>query len=80
MFSDFQYGFNSSRSTSDLLIELLAFLIGLRLLKLQLLIYPRLMKGFVMLVFFTNVSLMEFQVRYLALFHLFLIIDGFRLF
>ena len=33
-----------------------------------------------MLVFFTNVSLMEFQVRYLALFHLFSVIDGFEWF
>ena len=30
-----------------------------------------------MLVFFTNLSLMEFQVRYLALFLLFSVIDGF---
>ena len=33
-----------------------------------------------MLVFFTNLSLMEFQVRYLALFVLFLVIDGFESF
>ena len=33
-----------------------------------------------MLVFFTNVSLMEFQVRYLTLFLLFSVIDGFELF
>ena len=33
-----------------------------------------------MLVFFTNVSLMEFQVRYLALFFLFSVIDGFEWF
>ena len=33
-----------------------------------------------MLVFFTNVSLMEFQVRYLALFHLFSVIDSFEWF
>ena len=31
-------------------------------------IYPRLLIGFAMLVFFTNLSLVEFQVRYLALF------------
>ena len=31
-----------------------------------------------MLVFFTNLSLMEFQVRYLTLFLLFLVIDGFE--
>ena len=33
-----------------------------------------------MLVFFTNLSLMEFQVRYLPLFLLFSVIDGFELF
>ena len=33
-----------------------------------------------MLVFFTNLSLMEFQVRYLALFPLFPVIDGFKWF
>ena len=33
-----------------------------------------------MLVFFTDLSLMEFQVRYLALFLLFSVIDGFEWF
>ena len=33
-----------------------------------------------MLTFFTNMSLMEFQVRYLALFDLFSVIDGHRWF
>ena len=33
-----------------------------------------------MLVFFTNLSLIEFQVRYLALFLLFSVIDGFEWF
>ena len=33
-----------------------------------------------MLVYFTNLSLMEFQVRCLALFFLFSVIDGFKLF
>ena len=33
-----------------------------------------------MLLFFTNLSLMEFQVRYLALFLLFLVIDNFEWF
>ena len=36
--------------------------------------------GFGMLDFFTNLSLMEFQVRCLALFHLFSVIGGFRWF
>ena len=53
--------------------ELLGLLRGLGLLKLWHLIYPRLFTEFGMLVFFTNVSLMEFQVRYLALFLLFLV-------
>ena len=59
LFSDFQYGFRSSRSVADLL---------------------RLLTEFGMLVFLTNLSLMEFQVRYLALFLLFLVIGGFGLF
>ena len=33
-----------------------------------------------MLVFFTNISLMEFQVKYLAVFLLFSVIDGFEWF
>ena len=33
-----------------------------------------------MLVFFTNLSLIEFQVRYLALFLLFSVVDGFEWF
>ena len=63
------------------LIELLEHLTGLGLLELLHLIYPRLLTGFGMLVF-TNSSqgLMEFQVRYLALFLLFSAIDGFELF
>ena len=44
------------------LIELLGLLTGLGLLELWHLIYPRLLTGFGMLVFFTNLSLMEFQV------------------
>ena len=58
------------------LIELLGLLTGLGLLELWHLIYPRLLTGFGMLVFFTNLSLMEFQVRYLALFLLFSVIDA----
>ena len=38
---------------------------------------PRLLTGFGMLVFFTESSLKEFQVRYLFLFLLFSVIDGF---
>ena len=62
------------------LTELLGLLTGLRLLELLHLIYPRLLTRFGMLVFFTNLSLMEFQVRYLAIFLLFLILDDFGLF
>ena len=59
------------------LIELLGLLTGLGLLELWHLIYPRLLAGFGMLVFFTNLNLMEFQVRFLALFFLFSVINGF---
>ena len=50
---------------------------GLRLLELKHLIYPRLLTEFGMLVFFTNLSLMEFHVKYLALFPLFSVIGAF---
>ena len=42
------------------LIELVGLLTGLGLVELWRLIYPRLLTGFAMLVFFTNLSLMEF--------------------
>ena len=57
---------------------MLGLLTGLGLLELWHLIYPRLLTVFGMLVFFTNLSLMEFQVRYLALFLLFSVIDIFE--
>ena len=83
-FFDFQYGFRSSRSTADLLtvvlVELLGILIGLGQRELYHLIYPRLLTGFGMLSFFTNLSLMEFQVRYLVLFLLSSVIDSFEWF
>ena len=41
-------------------------------------IYPRLFAGFGMLVFFTNLILMGFWVRYLALFVLFSVTNGFN--
>ena len=62
------------------LIELLGLLTGLGLLELWHLIYPRLSTGCGMLVFFTKLSLTEFQVRYLALFLLFSVIDSFEWF
>ena len=55
-------------------------LTGLGLLELWHLIYPRLLTGCGMLVFFTNLSPMEFQVRYLALFLLFSVIGSFESF
>ena len=62
------------------LIELVGLLTDLGLLELWHLIYPKLLTGFGMPVFFTNLSLMEFQVRYLALFFLFSAIDDFEWF
>ena len=84
LFSDFQYCFRSSQSTADLVtvvfIELIGLLTGLGLLELQQLIYSRLLTGFDMLFFFTNLNLMKFQVRYLALFLLFSVTDSFKWF
>ena len=55
--------------------------LGLGLLELWHLIYPRLSTGFVwLLVFLTSLSLMKFQVRYLALLLLFPVVDGFEWF
>ena len=75
LFSDFQYGFRSSQSTADLLTvvfdRIVRTLTGLELAKLCNVIHSRL---------FTNLSLMEFHVRYLALFFLFSAIDGFKWF
>ena len=59
-------------SVRGYLIELLGLLIGLGLLALLHLIYPRLLTGFGMLVSFTNFNLMKFQVRYIRY------IDGFE--
>ena len=68
IFSDFQCAFASSPSTADLL-TVVSDRIGRAfnrsgLVGLQHLIYPAFSTGFGMLVFFTNISLMEFQVRY----------------
>ena len=72
LFSDFQDGFRSFRSTADLLTVVSdriarAFkrLGASRVVALDI---SKLLTEFGMLVFFTNLSLMEFQVRYLALF------------
>ena len=72
LFSDFQYGFRSSQSTADLLTvvsdRIASTFNRSRATRAVDLIHPRLLTEFGMLVFFTNLSLMEFQVRYLALF------------
>ena len=62
------------------LFELLELLTGVGLLELWHLIYPRPLTGCGMLVFFTNWRLIKFPGRCLALFLLFLVIDGFKLF
>ena len=62
------------------LIELLGLLTGLGLLELWCLMYRRILKEFRIPVFFTNLSLMEFEVRFFVLFLLFLVIDGFEWF
>ena len=80
LFSDFQYGFRSSPSTADLLTSVSDRIGGLELLNLWHLIYPKLLTGSDMLVFFANLCLKEFQVRYLALFLLFSILDDFKWF
>ena len=80
LFSDFQCGCKSSRSTADPLTVVSDRIArafnrsgATRTIALDI------SKAFDMLVFFTNLSLIEFQVRYLALIPLFSIIDGFEL-
>ena len=84
LFSDYQYRFRPSRSTADLFTivpdGIARALTGLGLLEIWHLIYPRLLTGFVMLIFFTNLSLMEFQIKYLALYLLFSVIVSFEWF
>ena len=84
LFSDFENGFRSSQSTSGLLTvvsdRIARAFNRSGLLELWHLIYPRLLTWFGMVVYFTNVGLGEFQVRYLALFHLFSVVDGFEWF
>ena len=62
-FSDFQYGFRSSRSTADLLkvVSVQGFLTGLGLLQLQHVIHQRLSTEFDMLVFFKTEVLRNFR-------------------
>ena len=60
-----------------ILIELLRILIGLGLLELNHL-HLRLSTGFSMLVFFTNLNLMAFLIRYFDVFDIFSVIDAFE--
>ena len=61
-------------------IELRELLTGLGLFQLWHMLYPRLLTGSGMLVFFTNLSLMGFQVGYLDLIFLLSVIDDFKWF
>ena len=74
-FSYFQYGFRLSRPTTDLLT-----VVSDRIARVFNRSAATPFEGFGMLVFFTNVNFMEFQVRCLALFCLFSVIDSFKWF
>ena len=83
LFLYFQYGFRSSRSTADLLTVVSDRIAGAfnrsgatRDVELDI----SKVTGLGMLVFFVNLGLMEFQVRYLASFLLFSVIGGFKWF
>ena len=84
LFSDFQYGFRSSRSTADLLTVVSDRIArtfnrsgATRAVALDI---SKAFDRVCILVFFTSLSLKEFQVRYLALFILFAVIDDFEWF
>ena len=81
LFSDFQYGFRSSTSIADLPTvksnRIVSAFNRSGLLEVQHLIYPRVLMGFAMLIFLTNLSRMKFQVRYLTLFLLCLLKGNF---
>ena len=79
LFSDFQNGFRSSRSTADLLTVVSDRIVrtfnrsgATRAMALDI---SKVYAGFDMVVYFTNSGLGEFQVRYLALFLLFSVVD-----
>ena len=86
LFSDFQYGFRSSQSTaylltvvSDRITRAFNRFGATRAVALDIpKAFDRVWFG--MLVFFTNLGLMEFQVRHLALFLLFSVTGGFKWF
>ena len=80
LFSDFQNGFRSSQSTADLLTVVSGRIArafnrsgATRAMALDI---SKVLAGFGMVVYFTNLGLGEFQVRYLALFLLFSVVDG----
>ena len=76
--SNFQYDCRSSRSTADL--QTVKFDRTTRAFnRTAVTLYPRLLTGFG-IDFFTNSTVMEFQVGYLALFRLFSVIIGFKWF
>ena len=83
-FSDFQYGLGLLDQLQIFslwcLIVLLGLLTDLGLLELWHLIYLRPSTGFVILVYFTNLGLGEFQVRSVTLFLLFSVVGGFTRF
>ena len=78
LFSDFPYGFRSSLSTADLLTvvsdRIAGALNGSGATRAVARDISKVLTRFDMLVFFTNLSLMEFSVKYLA-FLLFSVID-----
>lgn len=82
--SNFQQGYRSSYSIPDFrqlyLTELLGLLIGLGILELHHLTYPRLLTEIGRLLFFTYPSLKEFQVGFLTLSLYFSVINGFEWF
>ena len=81
LFSDFQYGFRSSRLNADFLtvvFDRIARDFNRSRATLALALdNPRFLRDIRMLVFFRNLVLMEYQIRYLALFLLFSVIGGF---
>ena len=84
LFSDLQHGLRSSGSTADLLTvvsDRIARVFNTSgVTQAVTLDIPKLLTLFGMLVFFTNLGLLEFWVRYAALFLLFSVIDGFKWF
>ena len=71
----------SSQSTADLLtVRIVRAFNRSGAIELWHLIYLRLLTGFGMLVYFTNLGLGEFQFRYLVLLLLFSVVDGFEWF